>query len=41
MIAPSVEAVAEEYDGKATFLKMDVDNNQNVPQRFGIRGILR
>src|SRR5688500_7362656 len=39
MIAPSVEAVAEEYDGKATFLKMDVDNNQNVPQRFGIRGI--
>jgi thioredoxin 1 len=39
MIAPSVEAVAEEYDGKAAFFKMDVDNNQNVPQRFGIRGI--
>ena len=38
MIAPAVEAVAEEYDGKATFLKMDVDSNQ-VPQRFGIRGI--
>ena len=31
MIAPSVEAVAEEYDGKATFVKMDVDDNQNVP----------
>jgi len=39
MIAPSVEAVAEEYNGKATFVKMDVDNNQNVPQRYGIRGI--
>jgi thioredoxin 1 len=39
MIAPSVEAVAEEYDGKASFFKMDVDNNQNVPQRYGIRGI--
>lgn len=39
MIAPSVEAVAEEYDGKAAFMKMDVDNNQNVPQRYGIRGI--
>ena len=39
MIAPSVEAVAEEYNGKASFFKMDVDNNQNVPQRYGIRGI--
>lgn len=39
MIAPSVEAVAEEYTGKASFFKMDVDNNQNVPQRYGIRGI--
>ena len=39
MIAPSVEAVAEEFDGKAAFYKMDVDNNQNVPQRYGIRGI--
>ena len=39
MIAPSVEAVAEEFDGKAAFYKMAVDNNQNVPQRYGIRGI--
>ncbi len=39
MIAPAVEAVAEQYDGKAGFYKMNVDENQNVPNRFGIRGI--
>jgi len=39
MIAPSVEAVAEEYDGKASFYKMNVDENLNVPQQYGIRGI--
>jgi thioredoxin 1 len=39
MIAPSVEAVAEEYNGKADIYKMNVDENMNVPQRFGIRGI--
>jgi thioredoxin 1 len=39
MIAPSVEAVAEEYDGKAGVYKMNVDENMNVPQQFGIRGI--
>lgn len=39
IIAPSVEAVAEEYQGKAGFYKMNVDENANVPQRYGIRGI--
>lgn len=39
MIAPSVEAVAEEYKDKASVYKMNVDENMNVPQRFGIRGI--
>ncbi len=39
MIAPSVEAIAEEYTGKAGVFKMNVDENMNVPQRFGIRGI--
>ena len=39
MIAPAVEAVAEEYDGQAGFYKMNVDENMNVPQRYGIRGI--
>lgn len=39
MIAPSVEAVAEEFEGKAGVYKMNVDENMNVPQRYGIRGI--
>ena len=39
MIAPSVEAVAEDFEGKAGVYKMNVDENMNVPQRFGIRGI--
>ena len=39
MIAPTVEAVAEEYQGKAGVYKMNVDENMNVPQQYGIRGI--
>src|SRR3982751_666312 len=39
MIAPSVEAVAEEYQGKASVYKMNVDENMDVPQQYGIRGI--
>jgi thioredoxin 1 len=39
MIAPSVEAIAEDYEGKASVYKMNVDENMNVPQRYGIRGI--
>ncbi len=39
IIAPSVEAIAEEYQEKAGVYKMNVDENMNVPQRFGIRGI--
>jgi thioredoxin 1 len=38
-IAPTVEAVAEEFEGKANVVKMNVDENMNVPQRYGIRGI--
>lgn len=39
MIGPSVEALAEEYQGKAGVFKMNVDENPDVPQRYGIRGI--
>ena len=39
MIAPAVEAVAEKYSDKATVVKMNVDENMNVPQQYGIRGI--
>ena len=39
MIGPSVEAVAEEFEGRAGVFKMNVDENMNVPQRYGVRGI--
>jgi thioredoxin 1 len=39
MIAPILEEVAKEYDGKVLIAKMDVDANQGVPAKFGIRGI--
>ncbi|MBC3863210.1 thioredoxin TrxA [Undibacterium jejuense] len=39
MIAPILEEVAKEYDGKVVVAKMDVDANQAVPAQFGIRGI--
>ncbi|RMG06864.1 MAG: thioredoxin [Acidobacteria bacterium] len=39
MIAPSVEAVAEQFNGKAKVLKMNVDENPEIPQQYGIRGI--
>src|SRR5262245_39023688 len=38
-IAPTVEAVAEQYNGSLRVGKMNVDFNQNVPMQYGIRGI--
>ena len=38
-IAPTVDALAVEYDGKLTVAKMNVDENPEVPTRLGIRGI--
>ncbi len=39
MIAPVVEELAEEYDGKFAFTKLDVDANPNTAMQFGIRSI--
>jgi thioredoxin 1 len=38
-LAPVVDAVAEEYQGKLKVMKMDVDQNNMTPGRYGIRGI--
>ena len=38
-LAPTVDALATEYDGRATVAKLNVDENPNVPGRFMIRGI--
>ena len=39
MIAPIVEELADEYEGKVQFAKMDVDENPGIPTEFGIRSI--
>jgi thioredoxin 1 len=39
MLAPTVEKVAEEYNGKAKVVKLNVDDSNQVAQRYGIKGI--
>jgi len=39
LIGPIVEELAPKYDGKAIIAKMNVDENPNVPQRFGVTSI--
>jgi thioredoxin 1 len=39
MIAPILDEVANGYQGKLQIAKMNVDENQDIPAKFGIRGI--
>ena len=39
MIAPVLEEIAADYDGRLKVAKMDVDANPQTPQALGIRGI--
>lgn len=39
MIAPILDDVATEYDGKVTVGKLNVDHNNQTPPKYGIRGI--
>ena len=39
MIAPLLNDVAEEYAGKLTIGKLNIDQNSNTPPKYGIRGI--
>jgi len=38
-LAPVVDELAAQYDGKLKVMKMDVDSNSATPMRYGIRGI--
>ena len=39
MIAPILDEVSKEYAGRLQIAKMNVDENRDVPAKFGIRGI--
>jgi thioredoxin 1 len=39
MVAPVVEELASEYDGKVGFVKINVDNNPKVAVKYGVMSI--
>jgi len=39
MVAPIVEELAQEYDGKVKFVKVNTDDNVDTAVRYGIRSI--
>ncbi len=39
MIAPVLDEIASEYEGRLLVCKLNIDENTDTPARFGIRGI--
>jgi len=39
MIAPILDELSKDYDGRLQVAKMNVDENRDVPAKYGIRGI--
>ena len=39
MVAPLLDELADELDGKLRIAKVNVDENRTIPAKFGIRGI--
>lgn len=39
MIAPALEEIAHDMDGKITVAKMNIDDNPHTPSKYGVRGI--
>jgi len=39
MIAPVLEEIAKDYEGRLTIAKLNIDDNPATPQRYGVRGI--
>ena len=38
-IAPLLDEIAKEYEGKLTIAKINIDENPQTPSRYGVRGI--
>lgn len=39
MIAPVLDEIAKDYEGKLTIAKLNIDDNPATPQHYGVRGI--
>ena len=39
MIEPTIEALSEEYDGKVKFVKINIDNNQELAMKYDVMSI--
>ncbi|MDR9498295.1 MAG: thioredoxin TrxA [Hydrogenovibrio sp.] len=39
MIAPILDEIANEYDGKVRIAKLNIDENPATPPKYGVRGI--
>ena len=39
MIAPALEDIANQMEGKVTVAKLNIDDNPNTPTQYGVRGI--
>lgn len=39
MIAPVLDEIARDYQGKLKVCKLNIDDNQETPAKFGVRGI--
>ncbi|KGD65165.1 MULTISPECIES: thioredoxin TrxA [Alcanivorax] len=39
MVAPILEQLAGEYEGRLTIAKINIDDNPETPKKYGVRGI--
>ena len=39
MIAPILDQIADDYEGRVKVVKLNIDENPQTPPRYGIRGI--
>lgn len=39
LVAPLIDRLAEDYADKARVVKFDIDENREIPKKYGIRGI--
>ncbi len=39
VLSPILDEIANEYDGRITIAKINVDENKRIPPKYGIRGI--